>query len=140
MGEQQYFDSDRSVYYESLCADISHPREIDGYLASDVPSLTGTYLTDLAPCAGYQPSGAPEQGSEGIRGDVLLLASRYDPYAPAAMIGEARTLLAGSILCITDRRGHTSYAMPGVSDAVGSFLHDGDTTRLKDVCTEVQER
>lgn len=140
MGEQQYFDVDRSVHYESICADVEHPSVIDGYVGSVASSVTRTFLTDLAPCASYQASSAPLKGSQEGDGDVLLLASRYDPYSPAAIIEEARNLAARSTVCITDRRGHTSYALPGISAAVDRFLHNGDTTNLEDVCAEVHER
>jgi pimeloyl-ACP methyl ester carboxylesterase len=140
LGEQQFFDVDRAVYYETMCADLDHPPDVSGFAPDAVSSLTRTYLGDLAPCAAYAPAARPSQRTEGAAGDVVLLASPYDVYAPATMIEGASDLLEGSMLCLTERRGHTSYASPGVADAVGRFLHDGDADAFEDACTDVVRR
>lgn len=139
MGEQQFFDVDRSVYYESLCADLDHPIDAASFISDGVSDLATTYASDLAPCAAY-PSGVnsadplPDQA-----GRVVLLASSLDLYAPSEMIQDASNLVPGSVLCVTDRRGHTSYSEPGIAGAVDQFLNDGDMEGFRNQCKELIE-
>jgi len=110
MGEQQFFDVDRSVYYESLCADLDHPIDAASFISDGVSDLATTYASDLAPCAAY-PSGVnsadplPDQA-----GRVVLLASSLDLYAPSEMIQDASNLVPGSVLCVTEpSRAHKLF-------------------------------
>jgi pimeloyl-ACP methyl ester carboxylesterase len=62
LGEKEYFDLDRAVFYRSLCADIDRPADPAAYGAPDDPLLQA-YATALAPCVAFPHRDLPAVSS-----------------------------------------------------------------------------
>ncbi len=134
LGELLYTDLDQAAYYRSLCADIHRPDDAGDYAVADDPLLFA-YSSALAPCARF-PQGVVRPA--GLAGDpeaeVLILASRHDPLAPASLIAADGFLDTHGSLCETDVIGHTSAGDPVIRLLVDEFLAEGDADAIAGRC------
>jgi pimeloyl-ACP methyl ester carboxylesterase len=134
MGDQHFFGVDRSVFYRSICADIDRPSKPADYVVDDDP-LIFAYSSELAPCAGF-PRGVVRSAGPAPEAppDVLVVASRHDVMAPAALLALAPRLQSLSAVCVTDVMGHTSFHDPSVRELVDQFLAAGNARAIADRC------
>lgn len=134
LGELLYTDLDQAAYYRSLCADIHRPDDARDYAVADDPLLFA-YSSALAPCARF-PQGVVRPA--GLAGDpepeVLILASRHDPLAPASLIAADGFLDTHGSLCETDVIGHTSSNDPGIRALIEEFLSEGGAEAIAARC------
>ncbi|HJP87866.1 MAG TPA: alpha/beta fold hydrolase [Candidatus Limnocylindrales bacterium] len=106
LGEKEYFDLDRAVFYRSLCADINVPPDPAAY-GTPQDALLRAYTSALAPCAGYPHTTLPAARGK-LTGSVRIFASAKDPLTPFGLLASAPTLQAFGTVCQTDVAGHTS--------------------------------
>lgn len=134
VAERMYLDVDRSVFYQSLCADIDRPPEPALYVFGDDP-LQFAFGSELAPCSRF-PRGVPRKATSapGEPPDVLVVASRNDVLAPASMAKSARFLQSIAPLCETTVAGHTSFGDPAIRKLIFDFLTSGDATAVATRC------
>lgn len=134
VAERMYLDLDRSVFYQSLCADIDRPTEPSSYVVG-VDPLAFAYGSELAPCSGF-PRGVARPATTAERPpEVLVVASRNDVLAPAALANLAPFLQSVGVLCETDVVGHTSFADPTINELIVEFLAAGDAEGVADRCS-----
>lgn len=135
VAERMYLDLDRSVFYQSLCADIDRPTEPSAYVVGDDP-LAFAYGSELAPCSGF-PRGIARPATTAARPpEVLVVASRNDVLAPAALANQAPFLQSVGVFCVTDVVGHTSFADPTIHELIVEFLAAGDADGVADRCSQ----
>lgn len=134
MGEQYVFGVDRVVFYGSLCVDLELPRSVEGFQIRGGPLLE-TYATELALCSDLGLAAQPtESTASEWESDVLVVASRFDPLTPAALLDHAPILSDRSSVCTTDVLGHTSFGDADVGDLVREFLRTGDGAAIAGRC------
>jgi pimeloyl-ACP methyl ester carboxylesterase len=120
LGEKEYFDLDRAVFYRSICSDINLPPTFEAFGAPQ-DQLLWAYTSALAPCSGYPHTPfavAPDRPSA----EVLVLASPKDPLTPSTLLDSAPELRALGTVCETDVVGHTSLRDPKFGPLALSFL------------------
>jgi hypothetical protein len=110
LGEKEFFDLDRAVFYRSFCADINLPADAQAYGIAQSPLLL-SYTSALAPCAGYPRVALPPPPSE-RPADVFLFASPSDPLTPSTLLDSAPQLSGMGRLCRTNVVGHTNLRDP----------------------------
>ncbi len=123
IGEKEYFDLDRAVFYRSLCADIDRPADPAAY-GSPADDLLRAWTTALAPCTAFPHRDLPAM-STGRDADVLILASDHDVLAPASLLDAAPDLRSLGRVCHTGVVGHTSSRDPSFRTVVSGFLTGG---------------
>lgn len=136
VAERLYLDLDRSVFYQSLCADIDRPQDPAAYVLDTGP-IEFAFGSELAPCAGF-PRGVirPTQAGSSIAApDVLVVASDRDILAPASLARNAPFLQSIGALCETQVPGHTSYGDPAVRELILEFLRSGDAQAIAGRCS-----
>lgn len=134
LGEMLTSEVDLQVFYRSLCADIHRPDDARDYAVADDPLLFA-YSSALAPCASFPHGVVRPAGLAGDpNADVLILASRRDPVAPASLVASDDFLKSLGSLCETDVIGHTSAADPVISLLVDEFLEDGGANSIAGRC------
>lgn len=133
IGERLLEDLDRDNFYWSLCADIDRPLDAAGYAGGPHPLLFA-YASELAPCAGFPKGVSRPAGTAGQAAAVLILASRHDVLAPAALLSWSPRLQALGSACITDVVGHTSYRDEALRPVVEEFLATGDVGVMAEQC------
>lgn len=120
LGEKEYFDLDRAVFYRSICSDINVPPTFEAFGAPQ-DQLLWSYTSTLAPCNGYPHTPlavAPKSPSA----QVLILASPNDPLTPSTLLDSAPELSAAGTVCKTDVVGHTSLRDPVFGPVELGFL------------------
>jgi pimeloyl-ACP methyl ester carboxylesterase len=135
IAEQNFFSIDRSIYYSTICSDIVHPTNLEGYRVDAGDSLLATYVSELAPCVAIpqrSPAPVPDGLGAGIPA-VLVVASRNDVLTPLSLLSRSARLRSLPT-CITLVRGHTSFGDAKVGAIVRTFLTDGDSAATVDRC------
>lgn len=120
LGEKEYFDLDRAVFYRSLCPDINLPPQPAAFGAPSDPLLR-SYTSSLAPCTGF-PHRALPAAPPTLSSTVLTLASAHDPLTPSALLDSAPELSRFGTICETDVLGHTSLRDPEFGPLALRFL------------------
>lgn len=134
MAEQYAFGVDRVVFYASICSDLEVPDTVRGFAVRG-PPLLETYATELALCAEIpDATRAGERSEEAASVEVLIVASRFDPLTPVALLDAAPPLPDGTFVCTTDVLGHTSLGDPRIGDLVREFLESGDAGAVSTRC------
>lgn len=120
LGEKEYFDLDRAVFYRSICADINLPPDPASFGTSQF-ALLRTYTSGLAPCTGFPHRPLPPAPAD-LQAEVLILASSHDPLTPFALLDSAPELRGFGAVCRTDVMGHTSLRDPVYGPIALGFL------------------
>lgn len=120
LGEKEYFDLDRAVFYRSICSDINLPPTFEAFGAPQ-DQLLWAYTSELAPCNGY-PRTPVAVAPVSATAQVLILASPKDPLTPSTLLGSAPELSAMGTVCETDVVGHTNLRDPKFGALALGFL------------------